>query len=197
MKLSPRAIFENLNISQSRASAASEVSFPRHFKTSLTSSSASSTSTSSLSSLSLSLSQSQLLITCVAYFWASRDHICFYSSSVEQQLEHFEMSVSMKIISSAERALVTSSHGFEPTTEAANFLLVNCHSNLTAVLQLQPLSLFSPYHSVHFPTHSSVLSFPHWLPHDWSSCNQVGSTNDHTPNFCLSNPPKVKALSDR
>ena len=45
-------------------------SFPRHFKTSLTSSltSSSSSSSSTLTSSSLSLSQSQLLITCVAYF---------------------------------------------------------------------------------------------------------------------------------
>ena len=32
-----------------------------------------------------------------------------------------------------------------------------------------------------------------WHPPDWGSCNQVGSTIDHSTNSCLSNTPRGKA----
>ena len=43
------------------------------------------------------------------------------------------------------------------------------------------------------PPHSSDPSFPNWLPHNRSSCNQVGSTTNHATNCWLLNPPRVKA----
>ena len=44
----------------------------------------------------------------------------------------------------------------------------------------------------HFLPFSSDPSFPHQLPHNWSSCNLVGSATDQSTNFCLSNTPRVK-----
>ena len=53
--------------------------------------------------------------------------------------------------------------------------------------------LFYLFFPIRFPAHSSDPSFLHWLPHNWSSCNRVGSTSDNSTNCCLSNTLMVKA----
>ena len=55
------------------------------------------------------------------------------------------------------------------------------------------INFLTSFHPISFPTNCSDLSFPHWLPHNWSPCNHEASTTDHSTKCCLFNTPRLKA----
>lgn len=68
--------------------------------------------------------------------------------------------------------------------EPQTFFYLNFDRTGDVTVENLPLGLFAAFHPIHFPTLSAYHSFPHWLPRNWSSFDNEGSTSDHSTNNC-------------